>query len=61
MNRQNYVLAFIAALLFTIASILSFINGANYRGAISAIGAIAFVLAGLEWRRRKGKGPDKTI
>jgi thiamine transporter ThiT len=57
MNRQNYVLAFIAAVLFAIASILSFINGSTSRGAIAAIGAIAFVLAGLEWRRRKGKGP----
>jgi hypothetical protein len=59
MNRQNYVLAFIAALLFAIASVMNFIIGATFRGVISAIGTIAFVLAGLEWRRRKIKGPDR--
>ncbi|HWJ90171.1 MAG TPA: hypothetical protein VNR87_03625 [Flavisolibacter sp.] len=48
---KNYVLAFIAAGLFAIASVLSIINGISVRAVIGFIGALSFLLAGIHWRR----------
>jgi len=50
--KRNYILAFVAAALFAIACIISFIGGSPSRGAISLIGAISFLLSGIHYRRR---------
>jgi hypothetical protein len=50
--KRNYILSFIAAFLFALAAVLSFINGSVFRGVIGTIGAISFLLSGLHWRRK---------
>jgi hypothetical protein len=59
MKKSYYVLAFLAAVLFAIAGIISMINGSVFRGALGFLGALSFILAGVEWRRRTGSN-DKS-
>ncbi len=53
--KKNYLLVFVAAFLFAIASIISFIEGSVARGVISLIGVICFVLSGIHYRRSERK------
>ncbi|MGZ3837052.1 MAG: hypothetical protein ACXVMS_11910 [Flavisolibacter sp.] len=55
--KNNHVLAFIAAALFALASLLGFINGAYVRATISLIGAIVFLLSGIHYTRIRRKRP----
>jgi hypothetical protein len=52
MMKSNSLLSFIAGFLFLVAAVLSFINGSLFRGVISLIAAISFILAGIHWRRK---------
>jgi hypothetical protein len=49
--KKSYILVFIAAALFAIASIFNFIEGSIPRGVISFIGAVSFLLAGIHYKR----------
>jgi hypothetical protein len=51
MNR-NSVLSYIAAVLFLIAAILSFVNRESFRAVLGCIGALSFLLAGIHWGRK---------
>jgi hypothetical protein len=50
--KNTHVLYYVAAGLFAIAGIISFINGSLFRGFIGVIGAISFTLSGIHWKRR---------
>jgi hypothetical protein len=50
---KSYALAFLAATLFGIAAVFSFVQGSAFRGAISTIAAISFILAGIHWRKKE--------
>jgi hypothetical protein len=56
---KNYLLAFIAAFMFAVAAVVMWINGVGSRAAVSAIGAVSFLLAGIHWRR-KGNSRDQN-
>jgi len=53
--KKNHLLAYVAATLFAIAAVISFIEGVTYRGIISVIGTISFVLAGIHYQRSSRK------
>lgn len=55
--KRNYIFSFVAAALFTIASVLSFINGSYFRGVVGFIAAIAFLLSGIHYRRSNQNKP----
>jgi hypothetical protein len=50
--KRTDILYFVAATLFAIAAVLSFVNGSVSRGVIGIIGTISFVLSGIHWRRK---------
>lgn len=49
--KKNHTLVFIAAALFAVASLFSFMEGSTPRGIIGLIGAISFLLAGIHYKR----------
>lgn len=50
--KKGYVLYYVAAVLFVVASILSFVNGATARGSIALVLALGMVLAGYRSQKR---------
>jgi hypothetical protein len=50
--KNAYVLYYVAAALFVIAAVLSFINNALPRGSIALVLALGMVLAGYRSQRR---------
>jgi hypothetical protein len=53
--KKNSLLAFIAALLFAVAAIISAVNGTTFRAVISGIAALSFILAGIHWGKKDNK------
>jgi len=52
--KKDYILYFIAAFLFAVAAILSFINQSNYRGTFALIFFLVMLLTGIN-RRKKSR------
>jgi hypothetical protein len=50
--KKGYVLYYLAAALFVIASIISFVKGATARGSIALVLALGMVLAGYRYQKR---------
>jgi len=50
--KKPYLLYYIAAALFVIAAVLSFINGGVPRGSIALVLALGMVLAGYRSQKR---------
>ena len=50
--KKGYLLYYLAAVLFVIAAVLSFINGAAARGSIALVLALGMVLAGFRYQKR---------
>ena len=50
--KKAHVLYYLAAVLFVIAAVLSFINGASQRGGVALVLALGMVLAGYRYQRR---------
>ena len=50
--KNVYVLYYIAAALFVIAGILSFVNNAVQRGSVALVLALGMVLAGYRYQKR---------
>lgn len=50
--KKGYMLYYFAAVLFVIASILSFVKGATARGSIALVLALGMVLAGYRYQKR---------
>lgn len=50
--KNTYVLYYIAAVLFLIAGILSFVNGGAQRGGIALVLALVMVMAGYRYQKR---------
>jgi hypothetical protein len=50
--KNGHVLYYIAAVLFVIAALLSFVNGAVPRGSIALVLALVMVLGGYRYQKR---------
>jgi len=50
--KKVYILYFVAAFLFAVAAILSFINQSNYRGTIAIIFFLVMLLTGINQRKK---------
>lgn len=50
--KNSYVLYYVAAVLFVVAAILSFINDGVQRGSIALVLALGMVLAGYRAQKR---------
>jgi len=51
--KKDYILYFVAAFLFAVAAILSFINQSNYRGTIALIFFLVMLLTGINQERSR--------
>lgn len=50
--KKGYLLYYVAAALFVIAAVLSFLNDAMQRGSVALVLALGMVLAGYRYQRR---------
>jgi hypothetical protein len=52
MKKKTYILYFVAAALFAIAAVLSFISYQNLRGCLALAGFLAMFLSGINYRKK---------
>lgn len=50
--KNKYVLYYVAAFLFLLAALLSFVNHATQRGSVAMVMALVMVLAGYRNQKR---------
>jgi hypothetical protein len=50
--KKTYILYFIAAFLFAVVAIISFVNHANLRGCIALAGFLAMLLSGINYHKK---------
>ena len=50
--KNAYVLYYIAAALFALAGVLSFMHNAGQRGSVALVLALGMVLAGYRYKKR---------